>query len=69
MDKGEEPKARKQEKKSDKKREKNTIERHASIGNLFSLSSLKSPFEIPKVVTSSHLGPFPRMHNFDGIVQ
>ena len=54
--------------KSDKKREKNMVERYASIDNLF-LPSLVNPlFEISKVVTTSHLGPFPRMYNFNGIV-
>ena len=59
----------------EKKRERNEVVKrrektrqkykHAVIDYLF--PPLANPlFGIPKVVTSSHLGQFPKMHNFDG---
>ena len=44
------------------------VERHASVGNLFLPSSTNPLFEILEVTTSSHLGPFSRMHNLNDIV-
>ena len=44
-------------------------EMHASIGNLFPPFLANLLFEILEVATSSHLGKFSIMHNFNGIVQ
>ena len=55
--------------KSDKKREKTRQKGHVSVGNFFPPSSANPFFEISKAVTSRNLGPFFKMHNFNGIVQ
>ena len=59
---------KKREKKEVVKRKEKTWQtyEHALINYLFPPSLANPLFEIPKVVTSSHLGQFPKMHNFDG---
>ena len=53
-------------KESGKKKRENMAGIGACINRIFFPSLLANPlFGIPKVVTSSHLGPFPKIHNFN----
>ena len=61
-------KRKKEKKKKVVKRREKTWQKqgHALIDYLFPPSSANPLFGIPKVVISSHLGPFLKMHNFNG---
>ena len=57
---------RKIERKKVVKRREKTLQEERCINRLSFPSLLSNPlFGIPKVVTSSHLGLFSKMHNFD----
>ena len=57
----------KSEKESDKKKIENMVGIEGCINKLSFPSLLANPlFGIPKVVTSSHLGTFSKIHNFVG---